>query len=60
MKIAKLLDIRDVLVFGGIGLLGYGLYLEWGLWLAFLICGSIIFALGLLWPVFLNYMARGK
>ena len=40
-------DIRDVLVFGGIGLLGYGLYLEYGLWLPLIVCGGLIMLLGL-------------
>ena len=25
-------DIRDIFVFGGLGMLGYGLYLRWGEW----------------------------
>ena len=40
-------DIRDVFVFGGLVMLGYGIRLKWGDWLAFMICGTIILLLGL-------------
>ena len=39
-------DIRDVFLFGGLSLLGYGLYLRFGQWLAFIVCGMIFMALG--------------
>lgn len=42
-----LFDIRDILVFGGIGSLGYGLYLRFGLWLPLIVCGALIMILGL-------------
>ena len=51
-------DIRDILVLGGLVMLGYGLSLEWGLWLALMVCGVIMFILGLLWPVFLSLTAK--
>lgn len=40
-------DIRDILVFGGLAALGYGLHLRWGLWLALIICGALLMLLGL-------------
>ena len=39
-------DIRDIFVFGGLAMLGYGLYLLRP-WLAFTIVGIICMALGL-------------
>lgn len=42
-------DIRDVFVFGGLVMLGYGLYLRWGQWLAFMVCGALLVLLGLGW-----------
>jgi len=59
-RIKSFSDIRDVFVFGGLGMLGYGLYLKWGEGVALIVCGGIGFILGLLWPVFLNYTARDK
>jgi len=59
-RIKSFSDIRDVFVFGGLGMLGYGLYLKWGEGVALMVCGGIVFILGLLWPVFLNYAARDK
>ena len=47
-KIKDYLDIRDILVFGGLGMLGYGLYLKWGQWLAFIVCGAVLMAIGYL------------
>jgi len=40
------LDIRDFFVFGGLGMLGYGLYLRWGSWLAFMVCGVLLMTIG--------------
>jgi len=40
-------DIRDVFVFGGLSMLGYGLYLQYGKWLSFSVCGAILMLLGL-------------
>ena len=51
-------EFRDILVYGGLIMLGYGLYLEWGLWLGLMVCGIIMFILGLLWPVFLSLTAK--
>jgi hypothetical protein len=39
-------DIRDIFVFGGLGMLGYGLYLKWGQWLAFMVCGVLFMIIG--------------
>jgi len=41
-------DIRDVFCFGGVGMLGYGLYLLKGLGWAFVVCGSLLMAIGYL------------
>ena len=41
-------DIRDVFVFGGVAMLGYGLYLRWGEWLAFMVCGILLMIIGYL------------
>ena len=41
-------DIRDVFFFGGLAMLGYGLYLRFGLWLAFMVCGVLLMATGYL------------
>jgi len=57
-KAYAVFDVRDVLVFGGLVMLGYGLYLRWGLWLGLMMCGIIMFILGLLWPVFLSLTAK--
>ena len=51
-------EFRDVLVYGGLGMLGYGLKLAWGLGVALIVCGTIMFILGLLWPVFLSLTAK--
>ena len=45
-------DVKDFLVFGGLGMLGYGLYLKWGQWLAFIVCGILFMIIG--------YLMRGK
>jgi len=51
-------EFRDILVYGGLIMLGYGLHLKWGLWLGLTVCGVIMFILGLLWPVFLSLTAK--
>lgn len=48
LKNIKLPDIRDVFVFGGLGILGWGLYLKWGQWLAFMVCGAVLMFIGYL------------
>jgi hypothetical protein len=45
-------DVRDFFVFGGLGMLGYGLYLKWGQWLAFMVCGILLMIIG--------YLMRGR
>jgi hypothetical protein len=44
-KLANLLDMRDLLTFGGLGLLGYGLYLVHPA-SAMIVMGALIFWLG--------------
>ena len=39
---------RDVFVLGGLGMLGYGLYLFIP-WVAFAVCGALLMLLGLGW-----------
>ena len=39
-------DIRAFFVFGGLMMLGYGLDLKWGEWLAFLVCGILLMLIG--------------
>lgn len=46
--VTKAFDIRDFLVFGGLSMLGYGLYLREP-WIAFSVCGVLSMALGLGW-----------
>lgn len=43
--IYKAIDIRDCFVFGGLGVMGYGLYL-FRPWVAFAVCGAILFLIG--------------
>lgn len=45
-------DVRDFFLFGGLSMLGYGLYLKWGQWLAFMVCGILLMLIG--------YTMRGK
>ena len=52
-------DVRDVFVFGGLGLLGYGLWLRCQ-WLGFAVPGLFLFAVGLLWPALSNCSAKGN
>jgi len=47
-KVYAVFDIRDALVFGGLGMLGYGLYLRWGEWLGFMVCGILLMIIGYL------------
>jgi hypothetical protein len=42
----KAIDVRDVLVFGGISLAGYGLYMVYPA-LSFIVCGSFLVCLGM-------------
>jgi hypothetical protein len=35
-------DIRDFLLICGWGMIGYGIRLKYGLWLSFIICGSLL------------------
>lgn len=51
-SVGRWIDIRDCFVFGGLGLLGYGLYL-FRPWVSFTICGAILLALGI-------FIGRGK
>lgn len=50
-------DATDVFVFLGLVLVGYGLNLRWGLWLACVVCGSAVFWLGVM---MLAMKTRGK
>lgn len=52
-------EFRDIIVYGGLYLFGYGLWLLRP-WLGFAVPGLLLFLLGLLWPVFLNFTARGR
>ena len=45
MRIIKSFDIRDVFVFGGLALLGYGLYL-FEPWISFSVCGGLLMIIG--------------
>ena len=42
------LDIRDFFVFGGVGMLGYGIYLLKGLGWALVACGPLLIVIGYL------------
>ena len=50
--IVKVVDLRDAFVFGGLGLMGYGLY-QYRPWIAFTVCGTILLAIGI-------FIGRGK
>ena len=41
-------DIRDFFVFGGVGMLGYGIYLLKGQGWAFVVCGPLFMIIGYL------------
>jgi len=45
--LSKAIDIRDILVFGGLGLLGYGLWLLRP-WLGFAVAGAVLMGIGYL------------
>ncbi len=45
-SIGKVIDLRDCFVFGGLGIMGYGLYL-FQPWVSFTVCGAILLAVGL-------------
>jgi hypothetical protein len=48
----KWFDSRDLFVFGGLAMMGYGLWLYLP-WVAFAVCGTAITAIGL-------FLGRGK
>jgi len=48
----KAVDLRDGFVFGGLGILGYGLYL-YRPWISFSVVGVILLAIGI-------FIGRGK
>jgi len=48
MKKPPWFDIRDLFLFGGLSMLGYGLYLHWGEWLALIVCGVLLMIIGYL------------
>ena len=41
-------DVRDFFVFGGVGMLGYGIYLLKGQGWAFVVCGPLFMIIGYL------------
>jgi hypothetical protein len=43
----RVIDIRDILVFGGLGLLGYGLWLLRP-WIGFAVTGAVLMGIGYL------------
>ena len=47
-RIKSFFDIRDFFVFGGLGMLGYGLYLKWGEGVALIVCGVLLMVIGYL------------
>ncbi len=46
-RLFSALDFRDLHIYGGLGLLGYGFYLVLGDW-AYAIVGGVLFAMGVL------------
>jgi hypothetical protein len=44
--IGKEIDLRDCFVFGGLILMGYGFY-QFRPWVAFVVCGAILLAIGI-------------
>jgi hypothetical protein len=50
--IGRAVDLRDAFVFGGLGVMGYGLY-QFRPWVAFTVCGAILLAIGM-------FIGRGK
>lgn len=51
-SVKKAIDLRDCFVFGGLILLGYGLYL-FRPWVSFAVCGAVLLAIGI-------FIGRGK
>ena len=51
-------DLRDVVVFGGLGLMGYGLWV-FRPWVSFAVCGAVLIALGFI-PVARGRVQRGN
>lgn len=51
-SIGKVIDLRDCFVFGGLGVMGYGLY-QFRPWVSFTVCGAILLAIGI-------FIGRGK
>lgn len=45
-SIGKVIDLRDCFVFGGLVLMGYGLY-QFRPWIAFTVCGAILLMIGM-------------
>ena len=48
----KAVDLRDAFVFGGLSVMGYGLY-QFRPWVAYTVCGAILLAIGM-------FTGRGK
>ncbi|MDD5204412.1 MAG: hypothetical protein PHS17_03275 [Desulfobacterales bacterium] len=44
--LARAFDLGDVFVLLGLAGIGYGTFLHWGEWLAFLVCGGLVFLIG--------------
>ena len=44
----RALDLRDVLLLGGLAMLGRGLYVKCGEWLALVVCGILLMVIGYL------------
>jgi len=43
-------DLRDVLIFGGQGMIFHGLY-QWTPWIAYVVSGVILMAIGIVYSV---------
>ena len=52
LAVEKIVNLRDVTVFGGIAMMGYGLWM-YRPWVAFAVCGAVLSAIGI-------FSARGK
>lgn len=44
-QVKRIFNIKDVLFFGGLGMLGYGLHMVFP-WLAFAVCGTLLMLAG--------------
>lgn len=44
-SLGTVFGLRDIFVFGGLAMMGYGLYL-WEPWVAFTVCGFLLFIIG--------------